>query len=525
MQKFPVRWAVVAVVVLAIAGLGYWGVTYLSKGGSDGNLVMALKPVTRGDIEVTVRGWGQLQATQEQDVVSGAEGIIKEVYFQVGQSVTKGQVLAMVDPGTLSIKLRQKELQMDAKKVELASSFGVPLDQVATVDPSVALIVRAPISGRVTGLALASGSTVSKGKICSIVDDSRLLIRLQLPKPLFDLLSLGTPVTFRADRFEGGTDGIVTKLDPTPIKGDAAYYYDVAVEIPNPGLLKVGDTGILIFRAPGGEFQQNTSITSFATEETVMSAVGGRVKTILAREGTVVKAGDPILEFEQGQAMLEAMTSQLELRSLIAEVDDLRSQLSSLSIVAPIDGVVTTMNIGVGTQVGKGTNITRISNFTSMNLMLRVDEMDVPKIQPGQQAQVTVWGASGQQQIMGEVSQLGATGDPRDGLASFNITISIQNPGFLRPGMGAEAQIYVSRKENVILCPIEALYKEDNKWLVDVLEAKDKRVAVEVEVGSMNDTYAEILSGLEEGQEVVVGMTKQQDGSGVTMSGAVKVMR
>jgi len=317
----------------------------------------------------------------------------------------------------------------------------------------------------------------------------------------------------------------VTKLDPTPIKGDAAYYYDVAVEIPNPGLLKVGDTGILIFRAPGGEFQQNTSITSFATEETVMSAVGGRVKTILAREGTVVKAGDPILEFEQGQAMLEAMTSQLELRSLIAEVDDLRSQLSSLSIVAPIDGVVTTMNIGVGTQVGKGTNITRISNFTSMNLMLRVDEMDVPKIQPGQQAQVTVWGASGQQQIMGEVSQLGATGDPRDGLASFNITISIQNPGFLRPGMGAEAQIYVSRKENVILCPIEALYKEDNKWLVDVLEAKDKRVAVEVEVGSMNDTYAEILSGLEEGQEVVVGMTKQQDGSGVTMSGAVKVMR
>jgi HlyD family secretion protein len=525
MQKFPVRWAVVAVVVLAIAGLGYWGVTYLSKGGSDGNLVMALKPVTRGDIEVTVRGWGQLQATQEQDVVSGAEGIIKEVYFQVGQSVTKGQVLAMVDPGTLSIKLRQKELQMDAKKVELASSFGVPLDQVATVDPSVALIVRAPISGRVTGLALASGSTVSKGKICSIVDDSRLLIRLQLPKPLFDLLSLGTPVTFRADRFEGGTDGIVTKLDPTPIKGDAAYYYDVAVEIPNPGLLKVGDTGILIFRAPGGEFQQNTSITSFATEETVMSAVGGRVKTILAREGTVVKAGDPILEFEQGQAMAEAMTSQLELRSLIAEVDDLRSQLSSLSIVAPIDGVVTTMNIGVGTQVGKGTNITRISNFTSMNLMLRVDEMDVPKIQPGQQAQVTVWGASGQQQIMGEVSQLGATGDPRDGLASFNITISIQNPGFLRPGMGAEAQIYVSRKENVILCPIEALYKEDNKWLVDVLEAKDKRVAVEVEVGSMNDTYAEILSGLEEGQEVVVGMTKQQDGSGVTMSGAVKVMR
>lgn len=527
MRKFPVRWAVVAVVALSIAGLGYWGVTYLSRGGSGGDLVMAIKPVTRGDIEVTVRGWGQLQATQERDVVSGAEGIIKEIYFQPGQSVTKGQVLAMVDPGTLSIKLRQKELELDAKKVELASAFGVPLDQVATVDPSVALTVRAPISGRVTGLALAVGSTVSKGKICSVVDDSRLLIRLQLPKPLFDLLSLGTPVTFRADRFEGGVDGMVTKLDPTPIKGDAAYYYDVAVEIPNPGLLRVGDKGILIFRAPGGEFQQNASITSFATEETVMSAVGGRVRTIFAREGTVVKAGDPILEFEQGQAMLEAMTTQLALRSLIAEVDDLRSQLANLSIVAPIDGVVISQNVGVGQQVGKGTNITRISNFTSMNLMLRVDEMDVPKVQPGQQAQVTVWGPSGQQQIQAEVSQLGATGDPRDGLSSFNITISVQNPGFLRPGMGAEAQIFVSRKENVLLCPIEALYKEEDKWYADVVQERDRRVPVEVEVGVMNDMFAEVVSGLTEGQQVVVGMTKQQEDGrpGVPIRGAVKVLR
>ncbi|MGE5580648.1 MAG: efflux RND transporter periplasmic adaptor subunit [Bacillota bacterium] len=527
MRKFPVRWAVITVVVLSIAGLGYWGVTYLSKGGSSGELVMASKPVTRGDMEVTVRGWGQLQATQEQDVVSGAEGIIEEILFQPGQSVTKGQVLALVDAGTLSIKLRQKELELDAKKVELAASFGVPLDQVATVDPSVALTVRAPISGRISGLALTSGSTASKGKICSVVDDSRLLIRLQLAKPLFDMLSIGTEVTFRADRFEGGTDGLVTRLDPTPIKGDAAYFYDVAVEIPNPGLLKVGDTGTLVFKAPGGEFQQVTKITSCATEETVTSAVGGRVKTIFAREGTVVKVGDPILEFDQGQALLEAMTTQLALRSLIAEVDDLRSQLANLSIVAPIDGVVISQNVGVGQQVGKGTNITRVSNFTSMNLMLRVDEMDVPKVQPGQQAQVMIWGPSGQQQVQAEVSQLGATGDPRDGLSAFNITIAIQNPGFLRPGMSAEAQIFVSKKENVILCPIEALYKEEDKWFADVVQDDDERVPVEVEVGAMNDMFAEVISGLTEGQEVVVGMTKQQEEGrpGVPIKGGVRILR
>lgn len=510
MRKFPVRWAVVTVVVLAIAGLGYWGVTFMSKDKSGGELVMAFKPVTRGDIEVTVRGWGQLQATQEQDVVSGAEGIIKEMYFQPGQSVTKGQVLATVDTGTLSVSLKTSEIQLEAKKVALAKSFGVPFDQVATVNPEIALTVRAPIAGRVNGLGVSVGGTALAGKVCSVVDDSLLLIRLQLPKPLYDLLTVGTKVTFRANRFEGGTDGIVARLDPNPIKGDSAYYYDVSIELPNPGLLKVGDQGILIFRAPGGEFQQDASITAFATEEAVQSAVSGRVKAVYAKEGMVVEKGDPILEFEAGEALLNAMTAQLEVKKLMADVDGYRAQIASATIVSPIDGVAISQNIGLGQQVGKGTAITRVSNFTKMNLMLRVDEMDVPKVQPGQQAKVNVWGPSGQQEIMAEVSQLGAIGDPRDGMSSFNITVAVANPGFLRPGMGAEAQIFVSKKENVILCPVEALYKEDEKWFADVKEEKD-RLPVEVQVGAMNDQVAEIISGLTEGQEVVVGMTKQQD--------------
>lgn len=524
MRKFPVRWAVVTVIVLAIAGLGYWGVSFLSKDKTGSDLVMAFKPVTRGDIEVTVRGWGQLTATEERDVVSGAKGIIKELLFQPGQNVTKGQVLATVDPGSLSIELRTNELQLEAKKVGLAKTFGVPVDQVATVDPSVALTVRAPISGRVTGLTASLGSTLLSGAVCSVVDDSKLLIRLQLPKPLYDLVSPGMRATFRAERFEGGAAGVVSRVDPNPIKGDTTYYYDVAVELPNPGLLRVGDKGVLVFHAPGGEFQYAATIGSFATEETVSSAVSGRVKAVYARDGMLVNRGDPILEFEPGDALLNAMTLQLEVKTLMAKVDDLRQQLANLAIVSPIDGVIVAQNVTLGQEVGQGTTITRVSNFTRMNLMLRVDEMDIPKVQPGQQVQVGVWGPSGQQWIQGEVSQLGATGDPRDGLSSFNITVAVVNPGFLRPGMSAEAQVFVSKKQDVLLCPIEALYKEEDKWFADVKQ-EDDRAAVEVQVGAMNDQFAEVLGGLTEGQEVVVGMTKEAEGQPAKGGVAVPIKR
>jgi len=83
----------------------------------------------------------------------------------------------------------------------------------------------------------------------------------------------------------------------------------------------------------------------------------------------------------------------------------------------------------------------------------------------------------------------------------------------LRPYMHATAQIFVSKKDDVLLCPVEALYKEGDKWFADIKDGNTRK-PVEVEVGAMNEIYAEILSGLEEGQEVVVAMSKDPDQAG-----------
>jgi HlyD family secretion protein len=518
-RRFPVRWLVVAVVVLGIAGLGYWGVKALSQGDGSGKLVMATKPVTRGDIEVVVRGWGMLQASEEQDVITGARGVVKEVSFQDGQQVFKGQVLATIDPGSLQLEIMQKEIRLDAKRLELAKAFGVMPEDVANVDPQAALTLRSPTQGRVTGLTVGAGSTAS-GVVCRVVDDQRLVIKLQLPKPLFDRIQVGTKTTFRPDRFDGEQPGIVIKADPNPIAGQDTYYYDTWVEMSNPGLLKVDDTGLLTFHSPQGEFQQKATIAAFGSDETVLAPFSGRVKRVLVKDGMMVSAGDPILEYEPGEALLQAMTGQIEFKQLLVELEDLRSQMQSLTVICPMDGYAFGRNIVPGQTVGMGQLVTRVSNFDSMNLMLRVDEIDVPKVTTGQTAKIIVWGPQGQQECEGQVSEIGAKGDPRDGMASFNIAVSLMNPGFLRPGMGAEAQIFVSKKSDVILCPVEALYKEDDKWLVDLKDEKGGRVPVEVQVGVMNDTFAEIIEGVTEGQEVVVGMSKEQPGQG----GVVKPM-
>ena len=507
MRRFPVKWIVVPVVILAIVGVGYWGVKALSNEDKT-TYVMAVKEITRGDIEVVVRGWGQLMASEEQDAIAGASGIVKEVFFSDGQQVTKGQVLATIDPGPLELKILQAEASLESLRIELAKAFGVSPDQVGQVDPQAALTLKAPISGRISGLNASAGTELGAGSVvCTIVDDQRLVINLKLPKPLFDLIKVGTKTGFRPDRFSGEQPGVVTRADPTPIAGADAYFYDVAVEITNPGLLRVGDEGLLIFYGTE-EFQQRATVASFGSEEVVTLPFRGRVKRLLVTEGTYVEAGNVILELEQGIALYDAMSKQAAYKEQLAELEGLRAQLQNLEIVSPIDGVCMGVNIKPGMQIGMGTSVTRVSNYTNLNLMLRVDEIDIPKVEVGQTANILVWGRDGQQTVQGQVTQLGAAGNPGDGYASFNITIALDNPGFLRPWMGAEAHIFVSKKSDVILCPIEALYKENDVWYVDLKDGKNRK-PVQVEVGSMNDMYAEIISGLEPGQEVVIGMTRE----------------
>jgi len=521
MQRFPVRWAVITVLVLAIVGLGYWGVKAMISEGQP-KLVMATKPVIVGDIEVVVWGWGTLTAKEERDVVTSAEGVVKEVFFQAGDPVYKGQVLATIDPGTLSMTIRSLELEIEGKRLELARQFGVSPDEVEHVDPASALIVRSPMSGTISGLGLASGSTAS-GEICKVVDDRRLVIQMQVPEFIYSAVRVGTPAYFTPKRFEGRVPGTVTRVDSIPVKTDQAYMYNIWVEIGNPGLLKVGDEGTVAFDAPGVEYQPTAKITSFGAQESVTTAVSGRVKSVFVRDGQWVNEGDPILELEEGGALIQAMTLQLEFKKKVAELEDKKAQLSNLTVICPMDGVAMEQNLTVGMTVGKGSRVTRVANFQEMNLMLRVDEIDVPKVQEGQQAEVVVWGREGQQAVPAVVSKIGATGDLRDGYSSFNITLSVPNPGFLRPGMGGEARIFVSRKEGVLLCPVEALYKEDNQWYVDVKTGENERTPVQVEVDAMNDMYAEIISGLTEGQEVVVGMTK--DPNDPSMGGRTGVIR
>ncbi|HEX6989002.1 MAG TPA: hypothetical protein VF282_05985, partial [Bacillota bacterium] len=97
------------------------------------------------------------------------------------------------------------------------------------------------------------------------------------------------------------------------------------------------------------------------------------------------------------------------------------------------------------------------------------------------------------------------SGQDQSGFTFFQVRIQVEGGPELRPGMQAQAFIDAGRAEDVLLVPLEAVFQEDRQYKVEVLGEDGIPEVVPVEVGLMNDFMAEIRSGLEEGQLVVVG--------------------
>jgi multidrug efflux pump subunit AcrA (membrane-fusion protein) len=87
---------------------------------------------------------------------------------------------------------------------------------------------------------------------------------------------------------------------------------------------------------------------------------------------------------------------------------------------------------------------------------------------------------------------------------SFPVEVSFDNKGFLiKPGMSGDAEITFSEKKNVLSIPLGAISKKDNKILVKVLENEITK-EVEIKAGVATLEYLEVLSGLKEGDKVIL---------------------
>ena len=221
----------------------------------------------------------------------------------------------------------------------------------------------------------------------------------------------------------------------------------------------------------------------------------------------VSKAQVTVLKAKIAQAQAQVAQDQANLKQL-------EEQLSYTDIVSPIDGIVLSRDVQMGDAVSSilvlGSSATLVMNLgdtSEVYVKGKVDESDIGKVYLGQRARIKVESFK-DKTFDGKVTKISPMGVEKDNVTTFEVRVSIQNPGGeLKAEMTANAEIILEEHKNVLQIPEGAiLYDKDKKASVEIPNPKGKegKDKVAVNIGISNGAKTEVLSGLKEGDQVVL---------------------
>jgi HlyD family secretion protein len=229
-------------------------------------------------------------------------------------------------------------------------------------------------------------------------------------------------------------------------------------------------------------------------------------KAHLASAGKAVDLAKTGYEEDLRQAAVEVERTK-------AVLADARVQLSYATITAPIDGVIGLVSTQAGETVAAGLNaptFVTIMDLRRLQVDTFVDEVDIGKVTLGRKAVFTVDSFPGRE-FSGKVFAIYPKAVLQGNVVYYDVVLQISDKydGLLRPEMTASVTILLEARRNVLTVPVKAVKRERGKNVVYVL-ANGQPQAKEVKVGWKDSQWVEILSGLEEGQTVLLDVPPAQ---------------
>lgn len=539
---------IIAIIIVLIATAAIVGINYFNSKNSKATTAQQATTVARkGDLSVVVSGSGPISSTNKYDLTSNVSGTLTKIYFRDGEKVKAGDLIFELDGKDTQLQIRQ--LQNSIAQAQLSRNSNVKDLQSGTVT--------APIDGEVIDLQVKEGDNLpSNGTVLTITDKSKLKLLVPFNNTYRNKLTIGQKVTVNA--FDANKDelhkveGSVTSISTPSYKtSDGAEVYNVGVTIDNSSSLSEGMAANVVIKIDGTDVTSKGSSTlSYLKSMTIKAASGGTVSKLNIENGQNVKKGDVLALLNNDDLELTIQTSDLKLEDLNSELQTAKEKLLDYKIYAPFDGTFTLSDIEQGNSIKQGDILGSVANYDTMEFSINVDELDISKIQVGQSAKVTIDALSETTDtpLKGAVTKIAVEGTSSNGVSTYPVTIQIEENSALKGSMNANAEIVVSQKINVLYVPVDAVQKRNGKSFVRVVsgagattkttrnqsgETKNQQSAEqkiemkEVKTGISTAEYIEIISGINEGDAVVVTSSSnsnnirqfQSGGIGIPMGG------
>jgi len=365
---------------------------------------------------------------------------------------------------------------LDSSQLGTAEVGDIARSVVATgkVQPITEVEVKSKASGIVTKLDTDINQTVSKGQVLAQLDQEEILDQVAAQKAQLAAAQSSARSATAAVAF----DQVAAEAPDLPM---FQHSYQRALEMEQDGVLS----------------QQAMD----DAHQKYLAALNIRDKAVAQNAVDKAKEHQADAQVQQAQASL----NQLE------------EQLSYTTVTSPIDGVVLSRDVQVGDAVSSilvlgstATLVMTLGDTHQVYVTGKVDESDIAKVYLGQAARIKVQSFPNKS-FAGRVTKIAPLGVEKDNVTTFEVQISIDNPGGeLKANMTANGEIVLEEHKNTLSIPEQAvLYDKDRNasvWIPDT-HSKDGHRVLTIKTGISNGSRIEVLSGLKSGDKVVLQQT------------------
>ena len=468
-----------------------------------------------GDIEVIVEGKGVVEENSVYNISPLVNGEIVEDYVQVGQMVNKDDLLYVIDSDDIQASLSTAKLAVEQANI----SYNNTKKQIND------LKIVANDSGYVSDLTVTKGAYVTTTMpICNLVETNQYEVVLQFMNAAASQIRVGNRATLTYMSYLTTIDGTVTNVsDRTFLRADGSQVSEVTIRVATTGfglnnaIVKgevYTDLGTTITSA-------NTAPMTGVTTNMVKAKSTGTVEEVHVKNGDYIEKGTVIVTLENVDLETALSNAEIALKNAKNSLTNVEKQLDNYNIKSPITGMVAYKNNKLGDIISNFQSTTSkvmvtIVDNSVKKFEMEVDELDIAKVKVGQDVIITIDALNGQE-YTGKVSNINTIGKSVAGITSYTVTIELENAPEIYAGMNVDADIQITSIQDVMRVPLSAVRKGNfvyKKVSDETYQDEDTSVPmgyqkVKIEIGQNNSDYIEILSGLEEGDTVLVDKLTQ----------------
>lgn len=546
---------------MILLGVGYWGVQAWGNGSDGPRYVLAA--AEKKTIIVSVSGTGQVSASSQVDIKPKVSGDILSVSVTEGQQVKAGSQILQIDSREAQKAVRDAVSNLDSAKLSLAK-LKKPADTLSLTQAENAL-ARAEDSKQDAEVNLKKAYDDGFNAVSNAFLDLPSVV-----SGVYDILYSSSPSLsssqWNIDYYANNAaaydsqssvyrDDANTRYQSARLKYDSNFSSYKGINRFSPSstiesmINQTYETTKTIAEAVKSannliqfyddKLTQNnrthpvlvdthlSSLNGFTQEtNTHLVALLNAVNSIKSNRGAIEEANRSITENTQSLAKLKNGTDDLDLQTAELAVRqrenalaDAREELNDYYVRAPFDGTVANVTVKRFDSAGSGSVVATLitkQQFAEISL----NEVDAAKIKVGQKASLT-FDAVEDLRIAGKVAEVDAIGTVSQGVVTYNVKIAFDTQDDrVKGGMTVNASITTEMKTNVLAVPSVAVKTQGSRSYVQILTgvdagdeggqgvvSEDLPIQQIIETGISNDTLVEIVSGLNEGDLVVVRTT------------------